>query len=296
MNSVYTLALCTLGVVARSGAAQSRKSSESIAHYADVNGLRMYYETHGPVTGRPLVLLHGAFSNIQTDFGKLIPELARAHRVIGIETQAHGHTSDAARQLTYEQMADDVAELLKQLGVDSADFVGYSMGGGTAIQVAVRHPSLVRKIVWIGGAAYSPDGFQPGLLEGEAKMTPKDLEGTPWHQAYVKIAPNPAAFPTLVEKMKTLDTKWTGFSESSIKQIVAPIMLVVGDADASTPEHVAKFFRLLGGGVMGDMMPMPPARLAILPGTTHVTIVQRTDWLRSMILEFIDPASTSAKP
>src|SRR5262249_42540311 len=136
--------------------------------FATVNGLRMYYVTAGK--GRPLVLLHGAFSNIETDFGKLIPTLAKTRRVIGVELQGHGHTADIDRPLSYEQMADDVAELLTQLKADSADCVGYSMGGGVALQIAVRHPERTRKVVWFGGAAFDPTGFYPELLELEKTM------------------------------------------------------------------------------------------------------------------------------
>lgn len=155
--------------------------------YAMVNGLRMYYEVQGR-GGVPLVLLHGAFSNIATDFGKLLPTLSKNRMVIAVEAQGHGHTPDTDSALTYESMADRVAELLRQLRVERADFMGYSMGGGTALYLAVRHPTLVRKMIYIGGAAYKPDGFYPELMEGEAKMTAKDLAGTPWQKAYARIA------------------------------------------------------------------------------------------------------------
>src|SRR3982074_1055215 len=134
--------------------------------YAFVNGIKMYYEVRGPQRGTPIVLLHGAFSNIETDFGKMLPTIAKTHQVIAMEQQGHGRTADIDRPLTYEQMADDVAELLRQLRVAKADFVGYSMGGGVAMYVAVRHPELVRKLGFAGGASYDPDGFYPELLDG----------------------------------------------------------------------------------------------------------------------------------
>jgi pimeloyl-ACP methyl ester carboxylesterase len=264
--------------------------------YAFVNGLKMYYEVRG--TGRPVVFLHGAFSNIESDFGKLLPTIAKTRQVIAIEQQGHGRTADIDRPLTYEQMADDVAELLRQLRITNADFVGYSMGGGIATYIAIRHPELVRRLVYAGGASYDPDGFYPELLEGEKKMTPDAFAGTPWLKAYTRIAPNKGDWPKLVEKIKVLDLTWRGLSEDQVRSIKAPTMLIVGDADVVRPEHVVKMFRLLGGGVPGDLVGLPRSRLAVLPGTTHVTLVTRTAWLVSMIPEFLDapvPAQKSPK-
>jgi pimeloyl-ACP methyl ester carboxylesterase len=254
--------------------------------YVAANGLETYYEVRG--AGRPLVLLHGAFSNLETDFGRLLPELAAGRQVIGIELQGHGRTADIDRPISYEQLADDVDAVLDQLGVENADFLGYSMGGSVALQVAVRHPERVRKVVHVGGAAYHPDGLYPELLQFEAVMTPQHLAGTPWQKAYAEIAPNPGDWPALVEKIKHLDVAWTGFDPAELRAIAAPTLLVVGDADISRPEHVADLFRLLGGGVMGDLHGLPKSQLAILPGTTHVTAIEKTEWIASMVVPFLD--------
>lgn len=256
--------------------------------YAFVNGLKMYYEVRGPLRGRPVVFLHGAFSNIESDFGKILPTIAKTRQVIAMEQQGHGRTADIDRPLTYEQMADDVAELLRQLRITNADFVGYSMGGGIGVYMAIRHPELVHKLVFAGGASFGPDGFYPELLEGEKKMTPEALAGTPWLKAYMRIAPNRGDWPKLVEKIKDLDVNWRGLSEDQVRSIKAPTMLIVGDADIVRPEHVVQMFRLLGGGVAGDLVGLPRSRLAVLPGTTHVTLITRTSWLLSMIPEFLD--------
>ena len=263
--------------------------------YAFVNGLKMYYEVRGPQRGTPIVFLHGAFSNIESDFGKLLPTIAKTRQVIAIEQQGHGRTADIDRPLTYEQMADDVAELLRQLRVTKADFVGYSMGGGVAMYVAGRHPELVRKLVYAGGASYDPDGYYPELLEGEKKMTPDAFVGTPWLKTYMRIAPNKGDWPKLVEKIKVLDVNWRGLSDDQLRSIKVPTMLIVGDADVVRPEHVVKMFRLLGGGVPGDLVGLPRSRLAVLPGTTHVTLITRTNWLLSMIPEFLDAPAPSGK-
>lgn len=260
--------------------------NKSKTGYATVNGLKMYHEIHGE--GELLVLLHGAFSNIDTDFGKILPTLAKDRQVIAIEQQGHGRTVDIDRPLTYEQMADDTAQLLRQLQIKDADFVGYSMGGGIAVQVAIRHPDLVRKLVFFGGASYNADGYYPALLEGEKKMKPEDLAGTPWQQAYARIAPNPENWPALVDKIRELDVNFAGWPPEALQSIKAPALLIIGDSDVVRPEHTVQMFRLLGGGVPGDIVGLPSSQLAVLPGTTHVTIVDRTDWLLSMIEAFLN--------
>jgi pimeloyl-ACP methyl ester carboxylesterase len=263
------------------------------ARYATVNGLQMYYEIHGK--GPPLVLLHGAFSNIETDFAELLPALAKKRQVIAIEQQAHGHTADINRPLTYEQMADNTAALLRRLDVKNADFLGYSMGGGIATYIAIRHPDLVRKFVFAGGAGHGPEGFYPEVLEGEEKMKPEDFAGTPWLDAYKRIAPNPRDWPKLVDKIRALDLNWRGLRPEEIQVIKAPALLIIGDADVVRPEHVVQMFRLLGGGVAGDLVGLPRSQLAVLPGTTHVTLIERTDWLLSMVTAFLEAPMAKAK-
>jgi pimeloyl-ACP methyl ester carboxylesterase len=259
--------------------------------YAPVNGLEMYYEIHGS-GGVPLVLLHGAFSNIGTDFGKILPALADTRQVIGVEQQGHGHTADIDRPLSYEQMADDTAALLRTLGIEHADFLGYSFGSAVALQIAVRHPELVRKLVFAGGVSYRPDGLYPEVLAGLGQVTPETMAemmaGTPWHEAYVRIAPNPDDWTALVAKKMALDKGWQGWTPEAIDSIEAPVLLIIGDSDIVRPEHVVAMFRLFGGGVPGDLAGLPKSQLAILPGTTHVTLVDRADWLVSMIEPFLD--------
>jgi len=282
-------------MLAFASAASAQQASRQVGgRRAFVNGVDMYYLVQGR-GGVPLVLLHGAFSNIQTDFGKMIPTLAKTRQVIAIEQQGHGHTPDIDRPLTYEQMADDVAELLRQLRITRADFVGYSMGGATAMYIALRHPELVRKFVFAGGASYNADGFYPELLEGEKNMKPADFVGTPWLKAYQRIAPHPNDWPRLVTKIRDLDLNWRGLSANQMRSIKAPALIIVGDADVVRPEHVVEMFRLLGGGVPGDLVGLPRSQLAVLPGTTHVTLINKTDWLLSMVPQFLDARPTAVK-
>jgi pimeloyl-ACP methyl ester carboxylesterase len=259
--------------------------------YASVNGLEMYYEIHG--TGRPLVLLHGALMTIE-HFGNVLPSLAKTRQVIAIEQRAHGRTADIDRPFRYEQMADDTAALLRQLGVEEADIFGYSMGGGLALQIAMEHPELVRKLV-VAAAAYSNDGVYPEVLDGIENLKPEDFAGSPWQEAYASVAPNPDDWPALLAKVQEMDREFEGWSPEAISSIEAPTLVVVGDADIVRPEHAVGMFRLLGGGVPGDLGGLPRSQLAVLPGTTHVTLVNRADWLTSMITEFLDAPMPKAK-
>ncbi|QSQ17686.1 alpha/beta fold hydrolase [Myxococcus landrumensis] len=266
-----------------SGKSAPKKSQ---GRYATVNGLRMYYEVHGK--GRPVVLLHGALSTLELDFGKLLPELAKTRQVIAIEQQGHGHTADTNRPLSYEQMAEDTAGLLGLLGVKNADFLGYSMGGSIALQLAIRHPRLVRTFVFAGGASYRMDGTYPELIEIWKQLKPEHLAGSPFQKEYARVAPQPENWAALIEKVKQLDTTFVGWPAEEVRGIQAPSLLMIGDADITRPEHTVEMFRLLGGGVAGDVHGLPRARLAVFPGTTHVTLVGRVDWLLSMVSEFFD--------
>ncbi|MEK7152466.1 MAG: alpha/beta hydrolase [Patescibacteria group bacterium] len=261
------------------GAAQSHKG------YVSVNGLKMFYEIHG--TGKPLVLLHGALSTTDTDFGKVLPALAKTRRVISIEQQAHGHTADADRPLSYEQMGDDTVALLEKLNVKNADFFGYSMGGGIALQVAMRYPDMVRKLVIMSGVNNN-DGYYPEILQGEMNMKPEDLAGSPFQKAYAKTAPDPENWPALIDKVKDLDLNFAGWPPEAIQAIKAPALLIIGDSDVVRPEHAVQMFRLFEGGEPSDLTQLPDSQLAVLPATTHITIVSRADWLLPMIMPFLN--------
>jgi pimeloyl-ACP methyl ester carboxylesterase len=260
-------------------------NEDAVGSYAPVNGLNMYYEVHGK--GQPLVLLHGAFSAIGTSFGKVLPRLARSRQVIGVDLQAHGRTADIDRPLSLEQMADDVAALLQHLKLESADLFGYSMGAAVALHVGIRHPQVVRKLVF-ASATYNLAGVHPGLMEGLGEMTPEMMFGSPWHDEYLRIAPDPGHFATLFAKKTQMDREIKDVPAETVAAIKAPILIVIGDSDLVRPEHAVEMFRLLGGGVFGDMVPLPDSQLAILPGTTHVTLLGRADWLVSMVTEFLD--------
>lgn len=264
---------------------KSRKITSHENGYALINGLNMYYEIHG--TGRSLVLLHGALSAIDTSFGNFLPSFAKTRQVIGIEQQAHGHTADIDRPLTYEQMAEDTIALLRQLQIEKADFFGYSMGSTIALQIAIKQPNLVRRLV-VASPSYNNDGVYPEVLEGEKNIKPEDLAGSEWQKDYEKIAPNPENWLALIARVQQLDQKFKGWLPEHIQSIRAPMLIIIGDSDIVRPEHAVEMFRLFGGGVPGDLAGLPRSRLAVIPGTTHVTLIDRADWLVPMIEEFLD--------
>jgi pimeloyl-ACP methyl ester carboxylesterase len=252
--------------------------------YADVNGLKMYYEVYG--NGKPIVLLHGSYMSIPLNWSHIIPLLAKDRKVIVMEMQGHGRTRDISRELSYEGMADDVSGLLKHLKIDSADILGYSMGGGVAFQVAVRHPEQVRRLVVLSGT-YTHDGWWPDVEAMYATFKADMFNGTPIQKEYESLGNDPAHFPEFVKKVISIDLKPYDWSKD-VKNIQAPIFMAIGDADGVRYEHALELFRAKGGGKMGDIHGLPKCRLAIIPGTTHVGMMQRTDWLIPMITDFLD--------
>jgi pimeloyl-ACP methyl ester carboxylesterase len=260
-------------------------ASGSNSGTVEVDGVAMYYERHGH--GDPLVLLHGAMGTIDSCFAGLLPALAARRTVVAVELQGHGHTPDVDRPLSYERLAYDVAGLMEALALGQADVMGYSLGGAVALQLAMTAPERVRRLVFAGGASYRRDGLHADMLEEPDAEIP-DLSGTPWHEAYVRVAPDPGHWPELVAKAVALDRSFEGWTADELRQVQMPTLLVIGDADIVRPEHTVELFRLLGGGVNGDLAGLPAARLAVLPGTSHVGLLDRTEWLAPMVLEFLD--------
>jgi pimeloyl-ACP methyl ester carboxylesterase len=254
--------------------------------YAPVNGLDMYYEIHG--AGEPLVLVHGGFMTaaLLTD---LAAALAQTRRVIVVELEGHGHTAMLDRPLRYEQMADDVAALVEHLQLGQVDIAGYSLGGGVTLQVASRHPDLVRKLVVVS-APFANDGWYPEVLTAMGETITPDMmrDYSPYYEPYLAAAPNPEDWPVFVDKVRTLLAVDTYDWAEDVAAIEKPALLIYGDADSVRPEHILELFRMLGGGVPGDLMPMPPVQLAILPGTAHSAAYLQTAALTQMITAFLD--------
>lgn len=265
--------------------------------YADVNGLHMYYEVHGkPTEQPPLVLLHGALSGIGTDFGQLIPELSKTRQVIAVEQQAHGRTADIDRPLRTPQMAADTVALLQKLGVQRADILGYSMGAGVALQITLTHPELVRKQI-LAAVALDEGGLQPGLLDGLAELTPEMFKGTAFYDDFVKNTGRPDDFVKLLARVVDHDQNASPvFPAEEVRKVTSPTLVAIGDSDIVTNEHAAAMFRLFGGGYLGDTPEgLPNSQLAILPGTSHITLIHRPEFLLPMIPAFLDAPIRAGK-
>jgi pimeloyl-ACP methyl ester carboxylesterase len=270
---------------------QNIKPAES--GYADVNGLKLYYEVYG--LGKPIVLLHGSHMTIPLTWSHVIPLMAKDRKVIVTEMQGHGRTRDIARELSYEGMADDVSSLLKHLKIDSADILGWSMGGGVAFQFAVRHPEQLRRLVVVS-APYAHDGWWPETEDSFATFNADMFKGTPIQKQYDSLGNDPARFPEFVKKVISIDLKPYDWSKE-VKAIKAPIFMTIGDADGVRYEHALELYRAKGGGKQGEFHGLPKSRLAILPGTTHIGMfMQRADWLIPMINDFLDSDLDEAPP
>ena len=263
--------------------------------YASVNGLNMYYEIHG--TGQPLILLHGGFG-MTGMFGEVLSLLAQNRQVIAVDLQAHGRTADIDRPLRLELMGDDIAALVKHLGFDKADVMGYSMGGGAALRAAIQHPEVVRNLVLVS-VPFSRNGWYPEIAASMAQMSAISAEfmkGTPMYEGYVAVAPDPEHFPVLCGKMGDMlsqDYDWS----KDVAALTMPTMLVYGDADSIPPLHAAQFFALLGGGKQDgswDGSGMPNAQLAILPGTTHYNSFS-SPLLVPAVTPFLDASMSEAR-
>jgi pimeloyl-ACP methyl ester carboxylesterase len=253
--------------------------------HAPVNGLKMYYEVHG--TGEPVVLLHGAFMTITNNWTGWIGELSKTRKVIAVELQGHGRTADIDRDISSANLADDVAALLDHLEIPRADVIGYSMGGGVALQCAIRHPEKVRKVVSIS-SVFRHDGWVKEALDAFPHLTAEAFKGSPIETEYKKLSPTPNEFPNFVKHLLAAESKPDDLGADKLKATKAPMFFIHGDADGVRLDHIAEMFRLKGGEVMGDMRPRSESRLAILPQTTHVTLMQRMDIVVPMMNDFFD--------
>ena len=269
------------------------RTKPSRSGYLPINGLNMYYEVYGEIgTSRPpLLLIPGAF--MATDSMKTWAEaFARERAVIMFDQQGHGRTPDTSREMSYAQFGDDAAELLRALGVERADVMGYSQGGGVALQLAIRHPSLVSKLVSMA-ATFRKDGWYPVVSEAIGGLSAKDFAGTPVETAFKEHTPDAEAFDAYLEKMKVLNIDDQDISDEEMRSISAKTMVIVGDADGVTLEHALTMFTLRGGGdeeaaAAGVLQDVPAARLVVLPAMSHVGLSGESELLIPMVSAFLD--------
>lgn len=238
--------------------------------HAAVNGVNYYYAVYGK--GEPLLLLHGGLGQIEM-FGPNLAKLAQTRQVIGVDLQGHGRTSLGDRPINLADLGNDMAGVLKKLGYDKVDVLGYSMGGGVAFQFAIQHPQMVRRLA-LASAGYAQDGFYPEMLPQQAAVgaaMAEHMKETPMYKSYVAIAPHPEDFPKLLDQMGALMRKPYDFS-ADVKKLSMPVILIFGDSDMYRPEHIVKFYQMLGGGLKDagwQREHMSQNRLAIIPNVTH---------------------------
>jgi len=249
--------------------------AKGTGEYADVNGIHLYYETHG--AGRPMILLHGGLGSGEM-FGPILPALSEGHQVIAPDVQGHGRTADIDRPIDVRLMADDIAALVDHLGLDRPDVVGYSLGGGVALQTAVKYPEKVRRLV-VASANIRPDAIYPEMRAQQAQVgaaAAEFMKDTPMYQLYQRVAPRPEDFPRLLDKMGESMSKDFDFTDD-VRSLQVPTLIVAADADMAPPSHYVEVFKLLGGGLrdggwMGEGRPEGGHALAILPGLTHYNL------------------------
>jgi len=265
--------------------AASRSNGQQIkpyeSGYAPVNGIKVYYEVYGK--GTPIVLLHGAFYTIDMNWAQLIPELSKTRKVIALEMQGHGHTPYSDRKLSITTLASDVEGVMDYLKIDSADVVGYSMGGSVAYQFAVQSPKRLRKLMIIS-STYKTDGWLPVVNGALKNFKPEFFDNTPLHAAYDAVAPDKTKWRKFLVQMFAFAKEPFNVGDSNIAKISAPVLIISGDNDGLDKIELAKTYKLLGGGVSADLQPMPKSQLAIVPSKGHVSLMMDT----KTILKYMD--------
>lgn len=260
---------------------------------ADVNGLRLYYEVHGPADAtRTLVLLHGGLGSGE-DFATILPTLTEGRKAIVVDLQGHGRTADVDRPIDHRMMAEDIAALIEHLGLEQPDVLGFSLGGGVALFLAARHPELVGKAILVS-ANVRRDAIYPEMLAQQAQVNSAGVEmlkGTPIYQQYERVAPHPENFGLLLDKIGASMAKDFDYSDV-VRSLTVPTLIVCADADMAPPSHYVEMFKLLDGGLrdggwMGEGRPNGDHALAIIPGTTHYDIA-RSPVLAAAVIDFLD--------
>lgn len=286
-----TIMASLLGWIAAPGLSYAQTDTGNEG-YVSVNGLNYYYEIHGE--GEPLLLLHGGLGSIDM-FQPLLPILTENRQIIGVDLHGHGRTELGDRPISYIDMGDDMAAVLKELGYDQVDVMGYSMGGGVALRLAIQHPEIVRRLVSVSAGFSHPEGMYPDMIPQQemvgAEMA-ESMKGTPMYKSYMDLAPNPEDFPRLLDRMGELMQNSFNWSEE-VRELEMPVMLVYGDSDMLRPEHMVEFYQLLGGGLKDagwQRENMSQNRLAILPNLTHYEIFMAPE-LAQTALPFLNGES-----
>jgi pimeloyl-ACP methyl ester carboxylesterase len=279
-KQVFIIAMLFIEVLQLRG----QQSKPANSGYAPVNGIKVYYEVYGE--GRPIVLIHGAFMTIEDNWGQLIPELSKTRKVIAVELQGHGHTPYSDRKLSDTNFASDVAGVMDYLKIDSADVVGYSMGGSVAYQFAIQSPARLKKLVIIS-AVYKSSGWVPEVNNAIKNFKPEMFAASPMKAAYDEVAPDKTKWTKFLEQMLAFAATPFNLGESNIAKITAPVLIISGDNDGMDKVELMKTYALLGGGVSADLMPMPKSHLAMVPSQSHVSLMMQTKIIAAYLESFL---------
>jgi pimeloyl-ACP methyl ester carboxylesterase len=252
--------------------------------YAAVNGSKVYYEMYG--AGDPIVLLHGAYMTINSNWSELIPVLSKTRKVIALELDGHGHTPLSQRPYSYQTLASDVAAVLKHLKIDSADILGFSYGGTVAYQFAIEHPAMTKKLIIIS-STYKSDGWLDIMYNMLAGIKPDAFDNTPIRSEYIKVAPDTSNWHKFIAKMLKFSAEKFNLGDDKIKNIKAPVLLIMGDNDGTDKKVLAETYSLLGGNVFGDVVGIPKSQLAILPAKGHGTLIMDTQAIAALVGSFL---------
>jgi pimeloyl-ACP methyl ester carboxylesterase len=252
--------------------------------YAPVNGSKIYFEVYG--AGDPIVLLHGAYMTINSNWSELIPILSKTRKVIALEMEGHGHTPLSPRPMSYQTLAADVASVMKYLKVDSADILGFSYGGTIAFEFAIEHPAMTKKLIIIS-STYKSDGWLDIMYSMLAGIKPEAFDHTPIHSEYIKVAPDTSNWHKFIAKMLKFSAEKFNLGDDKIKNIKVPVLLIMGDNDGTDKKILAETYSLLGGNVFGDVVGMPKSQLAIIPAKGHGTLLMETQAIAAIVGSFL---------
>ncbi|MFT3912077.1 MAG: alpha/beta hydrolase [Ferruginibacter sp.] len=253
--------------------------------YAPVDGAKVYYEMYGE--GDPIVLLHGAYMTIHSNWNELIPILSKTRRVIALELDGHGHTPLSQRSLSYQLLAGDVAAVLRYLKIDKADILGFSYGGTVAFQFAIEHAAMIKKLIIIS-STYKSEGWLPVMYTTLASFKPESLDNTPLRSEYIKVAPDTSSWHKFTAKMLKFSAEKFDLGDDNIKSIKAPALLIMGDNDGTDKKVLAETYSLFGGNVFADVVGTPKSQLAILPAKGHMSLMMETQAIAAMVGSFLD--------
>jgi len=256
----------------------------SVKGLVPLNGTKVYYEVYGK--GKPIVLLHGAFMTISSNWGQLIPELAKNRKVIAIELQGHGHSPFSDRKFDHAVLAQDVAGVMDYLKIENATVLGYSFGGAIAYQFAIQYPKRLNELVIIS-ATYKSAGWMPEINSAFKGMKPELFDNSPMQQAYDAVAPDKTKWTKFLEQMISLAQRPFDLGDANIAKIPVPVLIIAGDNDGLDKIELAKTYQLLGGAVAGDFGQMPKSQLAIIPGQSHVSVMNQTKSILGFLNDFL---------